>query len=168
MKTGIIPGFVYDCEIIGKDGRVIESFRQENIIPLQGIGFIASLLLGSGAVPTDSWYVGLLNSGFSVNENSTLQGAAAAENTDYTATSNHRKDWDYVYDNEYEITNIASRAEFEFEDETTIYGAFLSNVINRAAHSGGVLLSVASFSSPKTIEAGATLRVKCGITLSTT
>lgn len=168
MKSGLIPGFVYHCEILDRHGKVVDRFKEHNIIPIQGMNRIASLLLGGGATPTASWYLGLLNTGFTVNEDSTLQGATAYENTTYTTTGNARLDWDYVYDNEYSITNVVSRAEFDFVNAATIYGAFLTDLATRSTYATGCLLSVANFSSPRSIDAGGTLRVTAGITLGTT
>lgn len=167
MKACLIPGFIYDCEIVDRHGRVVDQFSEHNIIPIQGMNRIASLLLGGGATPTANWYIGLLNTGFTVNENSTLQGAAGAENTGYTTTGNARLDWDFTYDNKYVVTNLANRAEFTFDNATTIYGAFLTELATRGTYAAGCLLSVANFTTPRAIDAGGTLRVTAGITLGT-
>lgn len=165
MKNGLLPGFMYDCEIV-RAGRVIDSFREENIIPIEGMQFIASLLLDGGAVPTSLWYLGLLDTGFTPLATSTLAQAAASENAAYTTSSNARLGWTHVYDDAYGITNVAAKAEFAFPSGGTINGVFLTNGITRGSSGSSTLLSVANFSTTRTLSAGDVLRITAGLTLS--
>lgn len=165
-RSGLIPGFTYHCEILDKNGKLTEKFAVDNLIPIQGMQRVASLLLGSGASPTSDWYLGLLNTGFSVTTASTLQGACASENVAYTSAGDDRADCTLVYDDAYAISNSASVAEFVFADAATIYGAFITDIQTRAAYTSGVLLSVANFTTAKSIDAGGTLRLTAGLTLS--
>lgn len=169
MNRGILPGFVYTSEILDRDGNVLSKQETKNIIPIQGLQFVASLMLGSGATPTSDWYVGVLNNGLAITENTTLQNVTSYENADYTTSSNARLAWDFTYDGASTITNAVARAEFVFTSARTIYGAFLTNTVLRGAYAGGVLLSVANFSTAQTIPSGGgTLRCTAGIILAST
>jgi hypothetical protein len=169
METnkGILPGFVYGYEIYDKHMNLTDKGEDHNLIPVQGLQRVASLLLGLGAAPVDEWFLGLLDSGYTVNAAATLQGACAKENTSYTS-ADVRIPCDLVYDDAFGISNSASLAEFVFVDAATIYGAFLTDLETQAAYASGVLLSVANFATPKVITAGGLLRLTAGITLSTT
>lgn len=165
MKNGLLPGFVYDCEIV-RNGNVIDRFEEDNILPIEAMQFIASLLLGGGATPTALWYLGLLNTGFLPLADSELSLAAASENVAYTTTSNARLAWTHVYDDAYSITNAAAKAEFAFPSGGIVNGVFLTNGLARGSSGSAVLLSVANFASTRTLEAGDVLRITAGLTLS--
>lgn len=168
-KTGLIPGFKYDIELVRKNGEVID-FSENNIVPTQGFNLIASLLLAlNGVTPTANWYVGLINSiGYVPAADAILSYVAGIESSAYTTTANARKDWDAVYDEDATITNVASKAEFVFPSAATVTGVFLTNTQTRGAHGSGTLLSVAQFSTPREIGAGDTLRITAGLVLQTT
>lgn len=168
MKTGLFSGFKYNVEHVGSDGTVKDSFEKDNIMPIQAMQFIASLLLGGGEAPTALWYVGLLNTGYTPAAGSTLATAAASENTAYTTTANARLDWEFVYDDAYSITNTAAKAEFVFPSGGIVNGVFLTNGATRGASGGATLFSVANFATTKTLAAGDTLRITAALTLSST
>jgi len=165
-KQGLLPGFAYHCEIRDAAGKLTERFKVDNLIPLQGIQRVASLLLGTGATPTSDWYIGLLDTGLTVAEANTLQDVAQNYELDSYTNTGDRAEATLVYDDEYAIDNTGSLAEFTFAASATVYGAFITDILGIGDYATGALLSVANFEDPKSIDAGGTLRVTASITLS--
>lgn len=165
MKNGIIPGFSYLVEVLDKDGNVTESGIEHNIIPGVGKDFIADLIVGSVGSATSTWFLGLIDTYTPVNA-TLMSDAVTNEITTYDEAT--REAWTWVYDGDnYLLTNTASKAEFTFAAEETIYGAFItSNSVK--ANSGGILLSMAAFSSPRTVSAGGILRVTATLAIAST
>lgn len=169
MNTGLFPGFKYLVEVLDKDGNVVDSGIEDNIIPIDGMKYIAdSILANTGrTTPTSSWYVGLL-------ENYTPIAATTMANVYSNEITGNgggydeatREAWTHVYDDEYLITNTASKAEFTFTTGDTVYGAFLTT--NSAFSASGRLLSAAKFSTARVIADGGILRVTISITLAST
>lgn len=167
MKTGLFPGFEYLVEVLDKDGNVVDSGVEHNIIPIQGMNYIAGAILNdNGTTPTENWYIGLLEDYTPVAATRMADiGTAQNEVAGYDEAT--REAWTHVYDDEYLITNTASKAEFTFTTGDTVYGAFLSTVSTKESASG-ILLSAAKFSTARVVADGGILRVTVSITLAST
>lgn len=167
ITTGVLgTGFEYLVDVV-KDGHVEQSGREHNLMPQTSVDFIASLIRGSGASPYSNWYVGVFEGDYlpgSDTKPSDLNGAVA-ESVAYDESA--RPAWTHSYDNSSVISNAASRAEFTFNATKKIYGAFLISASIKGG-TGGQLLSIARFSSPRDVEAGSVLRVTAGIVLTPT
>lgn len=159
-------GFEYLVEVV-KDGRVVDSRIEHNIMPQQSVDHVASLIRGGGASPISNWYVGVFESNFVPDETTTagdLQNEAG-ESTAYD--ENTRPVWENTYDGSSLIANAGNRAEFTMNAAKSIYGAFVVSSQTKGG-TGGTLLSIARFSSPREVEPGSVLRITAGITLTPT
>jgi hypothetical protein len=172
MNELIIPGclaklgFVYHCEVVAPDGRVLSEIVQKNLIPQVGMDLLAGFIRGQGAL-VSNWYVGVYAGNF-VPSSATAAAdlpTNAGEATNYSQAT--RPLWDNAYDGTSVIGNLASRAEFTFAADTRLYGGFL---VSSSAKGGntGTLLSIARFATPQDVPAGSTFRVGVTITLLST
>lgn len=165
-KNGLLPGFTYHCEILDADKNILDAFKVDNLIPIQGMQRVASLLLGTGATTTSDWYMGLLDTGLTIAAANTLQDVATYYELDGYSVDDERATANLIYDDEYVIDNTASLSEFTFAAGTTVYGAFICDILGVNEYATGALLSLANFDESKIIPAGGTLRVTASITLS--
>lgn len=159
-------GFRYDCEILTPSGEIIQS-TDYNLLPQVSIDHIAGLLRGDGTVPISAWFVGVFENNF-VPTNGTTSAdlpGVVGESTAYSSAT--RPTWTHAYDGVSLIDNLSSKAQFTFTAPKTIYGAFLVSSSVKAGNTG-VLLSIARFSTPKTVDVGTVFSVAAGITLVST
>lgn len=159
-------GFTYTVEL-EKDGVVYDRFEEHNIMPQQAVDFIAGLLQGNGTTPLSSWYVGVFEADYTPT--SGVRAADLQTNVGESLAYDEatRPAWVDVYDNAGFIGNTASRAEFTMNSAKTIYGAFIVSNATKGGTSG-ILLSIAKFSSPRSVDPGTILRITAGITLTPT
>lgn len=159
MKEQIPVGFTYTFELL-KDDVVIDEWEVKNVVPLQGINYIASAVFGDVA-PIGSFYI----SAFTNNYLPTLSSVAAdfpsdmGEFTGYSEPTRPvwaRANADGV------ISNETSRAVMTVTASARLYGGVLLSVAAKGSASG-TLLSVARFPSPRDVEAGMVLRVRADI-----
>lgn len=156
-------GFRYDCEILTPSGEIIQS-TDFNLLPQVSIDHIAGLIRGDGTVPISSWFVGVFENNFVPTSGTTsadLPGVVG-ESTAYSQAT--RPAWTHSYDGVSLIDNLASKAQFTFTAPKTIYGAFLVSNSTKAGNTG-VLLSIARFNTPKSVDTGTVFSVAAGITL---
>lgn len=155
-------GFTYTTEIQRHDGRV-ERAEDHNLLPQEAIDFVAGLLRGSEAA-IGNWYVGLF-------ESNTVPDAAfkaadlpslLTECTAYDEAT--RPAWTHSYDGKAVIDSLGNKATFTFNQAKRIYGAFIVSTSTKGG-SGGRLLSIARFASPKDIDAGEPFTLAAGLTL---
>jgi hypothetical protein len=164
QQENVLPlGFVYEGELVDARGEVIRRFTDRNIIPQAGIDTFVGWLRGTDAiVPT--WYVGVYEGNFvptSATTSADIQGSAQ-ESVAYSQVA--RPEWNDAYDGVQLVGNLDSRAEFTFTTAKRLYGGFLISNNTKGAN-GGVLLSIARFSSPQDVPAGSTLRLGLTITI---
>ena len=154
-------GFIWDGELVGPDGQVLQRGRTKNVIPQVGINHIVSLIRGQGT-PVSGWFIGLGEADYvpgRLTDASVLQ-SAVGETQAYSEET--RQPWDDSFDGESIITNLDSRAEFSFTAAKRVYTGFLvSNHVKGSA--SGVLLSIARFSTPYDIPSGSTFRLAVSI-----
>ena len=156
-------GFRYDCEILTPSGEIIQ-FTDFNLLPQVSIDHIAGLIRGDGTVPISSWFVGVFENNYVPTSDVTsadLPGVVG-ESTAYSQAT--RPAWTHSYDGVSLIDNLASKAQFTFTAPKTIYGAFLVSSSTKAGNTG-VLLSIARFNTPKSVDTGTVFSVAAGITL---
>lgn len=166
IESVLGTGFKYLVEV-EKNGVVVDSWWEHNIMPQESVDHIASLIRGGGASPISNWYVGIFESDYVPDETTTagdLQNDAG-ESTAYDEST--RPIWDNSYDGESLIANGSSRAEFTMNASKNIYGAFIVSSQTKGG-TGGTLLSIARFSSPREVEPGSVLRITAGIVLTPT
>lgn len=156
-------GFVYKVEYRDPDGVLQWEEEVNNLIPQEGVDYVAGTILGSVVQVTD-WYVGLFENDYapSASTTSAQLTTPVGETTAYEAAT--RPLWQGVYNDISRLDNAASRAEFVFTADKTIYGGFLASQ-SAKQNAAGVLLSIARFSSPREVETGGSLRVLAGIDL---
>lgn len=166
MSRPLFDGFVFSDEILLPSGELIIGPPTKNKTPQQGIDFVAGLLMGDQA-PISNWYI------FIFEGNYVPTGSEAAsdipgligECTAYAAAA--RPSFVHAYDGVSSIDNLASKAEFVMSADKTIYGAGIVSSSAKAGN-GGVLISLARYSSPKILPAGTTYTVGAAIPLFST
>lgn len=157
----IKQGFEYEFRIRGKSGRIVDSWRQHNLVPASGLAFLARTPFGESA-PIASFYVGLFLGNYTPTAGSSAADipSAMAELTAYSQSE--RPLWDRVYDSGTH-TNDASPAEFTLTQDVVIRGAFLVSSAIKGGNAG-TLLSVLRQPSPKSVYAGSTIEVVASLT----
>lgn len=156
-------GFVWEGEIVGPDGQVLQRGKTKNIIPQVGIDFLVSLIRGTG-VPVSGWYVGVGEADYVPTSGITSAGLQSQVGESQAYSESERPLWDNTYDGVSIITNLDSRAEFSFTTAKRLYTGFL--VANSTKGSAaGQLLSIARFMTPYDVPAGSTFRLGVSITL---
>jgi hypothetical protein len=162
-KPDLLLTFEYTPEIVYPDGRIDVGETVRNIIPQAGVDHVVGLIKGDVA-PIANWYVGVFQGNYTPTSGTTsgdLQTSAQESQAYEEAT---RPLWQNAYDGVGVIDNIANRAVFTFNAARTIYGAF---IVSNSVKGGntGLLLSIARFASPRSVDVGAQLRVAAGLTL---
>ena len=155
-------GFRYDGEIITPDGEIIQ-FSDTNLLPQVAIDHIAGLIRGTTS-PIGSWYMGLFENNYVPTSGVTAADlpGVVGESTAYTEAT--RPAWTNAYDGVSAIDNLASKATFTMNAAKVIYGAFIVSSSVKAGNTG-LLLSIARFSTAKTLDSGSVFTLGAGITL---
>lgn len=162
MKETMTGGFEYLIELV-RNGVVIDSEVVHNLLPVEGINHILNTVFKNSA-PVATWYIGLYEGNYtptSLDVAATFPGTAT-ETTTYVAAT--RAEWVEGTVVTGAVNNSASRAEFTSNANKTVYGGFISSVASKSS-TGGVLMSVVRFSSPKQFDLDTVLRVSAGFTL---
>jgi hypothetical protein len=166
--TGIDFHFTYHCTL-ARDGVIIDSWFEENIVPNVGLNYIFGAAF-TGVTPITSWYVGVQSAAYDCVASDTFATylAAATEVTTYTSATRVAYTPDTIVAGL--VNNSVAPAVFTFNNggTITIAGAFLSSQSAKSS-SSGTLVSAARFSSPRTgIIAGDVLTITCTNTPTTT
>jgi len=167
MSTILGTGLVYRVEVVNEAGVVVDSELVHNIMPQQAVDHVASLIRGGGATPISSWYIGVFESNYVPDSGVTAADLQTNVGESQAYDEAARQPWANAYDGVGFIGNVSTPAEFTMNASKTVYGAFLVSNATKGGTSG-ILLSVARFSTPKTVEAGYTLRVVAGLSLTPT
>lgn len=166
MNSVLGSGLVYRVETI-VNGEVIDVSHEHNIMPQQSIDHIASLIRGGGASPISGWYIGLFENNYVPDPSVTAADLQIAVGESQAYDESSRRDWNNAYDGVGFIGNTGGPAEFSMNATKNIHGAFIVSNATKGGTSG-ILLSIARFSTAKTVEAGTVLRVTAGLTLTPT
>ena len=154
--------FEYEFEHI-RNGEVIDTFRQKNLIPIQGYNHMLDVTC-HGGTQVSTWYVAIYEGNFTPSSTDTAASlpAAAVECTAYAEAT--RPTWNEGAVSGGVVTNVDNKAEFTMNATKTLYGCWLTSVSGKSSTSG-VALSVVRFSTPKTCESGDVFRVTAPVTL---
>lgn len=156
-------GFEYIVEVVDKDGVVTDREVVHNIMPVQGMDHLLSVLLKGGA-QTPNWYIGLFNTPYTplAGDTAATFPGAAGEMSDYASAT--RPLFEGGTPSFGTIDNSAAVTEFEFTTEDTIHGGFIASASAKGSTSG-ILLSAVRFGTPKNVEPTSALRVTAGFSL---
>lgn len=157
---GQVPfGFEYHFEL-ERDGVLVDEWVVHNLVPLQGLNYIAAACFGD-VTAIGSWYVGVFTNNYIPSETSVAADfpATMGEFSGYSEVT--RPAWDRV-NTDGTLSNVASRATFTVTSNARLYGGVLLSSSVKASGSG-TLLSAARFPTPRDIEAGMVLRVRAEV-----
>jgi hypothetical protein len=156
-------GFVYAVELVRPDGSVKDREVIHNLQPVEALDHMMGVVF-KGAVQASTWYIGLFEGNY-VPTPSAKAATIAADATECTAyTPANRVEFVEGASVNGAIDNSATKAEFTFTANKTIYGAFMASSSPHGSTTG-VLMSVVRFASPKVVELGDVLRVTAGNSL---
>lgn len=154
--------FNYIVEHI-RDGVVIDSSEEKNLIPTQGLTHILDVVCKGGS-PVSTWYVAPYEGNFTPSAPDTAASlpAAAVECTAYAEAA--RPTWVEGAVSGGTVTNVDSKAEFTMNATKTIYGCWLASVPGKSSTSG-VALSVVRFAASKAFQSGDIMRITAPVSL---
>lgn len=154
-------GITYDIEQV-RAGAVIDAFQFHNLIPAEGLNHVTGVVL-KGVPQVSSWFIGLFEGNYTPTPSDTAASfsGTAVECFSYLPATRAALVAGAVVGGT--VDNTASRAEFTFTADKTIYGAF---VTPSSAKGGlvGPLLSAGRFAAPKNVSTGDVLRVTASFT----
>lgn len=145
--------FEYEWAIV-KDGKVVETWKQTNLIPTVGLNHMLDVVL-AGATPITAWNVGLFEGNYTpvAGDSMTTFPTAATEMTAYEGATRKAVTFGAAVGG---VSNVTAEVEFVATAAKTVYGGFLASSSAKGATTG-VLASVVRFPSPKVLESGASL-----------
>lgn len=158
-KTKI--GFVYTFRHY-RNGALLETIEQKNLMPLEGINYMLGLLAGGAAYP--AMYVGLYGNNYTPQASDTALTFPSLSG-EISGYSGDRKAFVHIPVAGGTLTNIGNEAEFTFDANVTIHGGFMSSHQTKGSTSG-VLLSAVQLPSPRNFFAGDTISVGAGLEIS--
>lgn len=156
-------GFKYKFEVLDNGIVIAETEFTDNIMPTAALNHVLDVLMGGGAQYLN-WYCGLYEGNWTPLAGSTMTSliADATECTAYSEATRPAFVADAISAGA--IYNTASKAEFTFTSDKTIYGGFMSSGDVKGA-STGVLLSAVRPASSVAVQTGNVLRVTAGLEL---
>lgn len=154
-------GFEYTVELFAPDGRLLDSETRHNLMPRQGLSHIAEVVF-KRAPQAAGWYLAPYEGDYQPQNTDTaaIIAAAATEVTTYTSATRVEFTSAAVVDGA--LSNVANKAEFTFNADKTVRGAFLVSTAPKGGTTG-VLMSIVRFASPKPVENGSVLRITAGV-----
>lgn len=156
MNSEARSGFLWTLELEHADG-TIEREQVHNLIPEEGLNHMQSVVF-KGASQVATWYIALFEGNYNPDGGITAATfpSVATECTAYSPSTRPEFVEGSVVSGD--VDNSASRAEFTFTANKTVYGGVITSASAKGATTG-VLMSAVRFSSPKVCEEGAILRV---------
>ncbi|MNL13504.1 hypothetical protein D3C87_1344130 [compost metagenome] len=160
MTSEIKSGATYTVEVVAPDGTVSQCSVEHNLVPTEGLNYMAAAIF-KGGTQVNPWFIAPFEGVYTPTPGDTAAtiAAAAQESTAYDAAARLEFVEGAVASGA--VDNSANKAEFVFNAAKTIRGVFLVSASPKAATTG-TLISVVRFASPKTVDAGSTLRVVAG------
>ncbi len=160
MNCEIKAGATYGVEVVAPDGTVAQASVEHNLVPIEGLNHMANVIFKGGG-QVNPWYIAPFEGLYTPTPGDTAAtiATAAQESTAYTAAT--RAVFDEGAASNGAVDNSASKAEFVFNASKVVRGVFIVSASPKGANTG-TLISVVLFSSPKTVDAGSTLRVTAG------
>ncbi len=162
MNESLKMGAVYEYELV-RDGVVYDRWTEKNLMPLEGLNHVLGVTL-KGVTQVTNWYALVYEGNYTPVNGDTAATfpASCTETTTYSGATRVAFTPGAVAGGT--VNNSASRAEFTFTADKTIYGGAIVSASAKGAVSG-VLLSAVKFASPKSPATGDILRVTAGFTL---
>jgi hypothetical protein len=149
VSGGLRFGGVWNFEIV-RDGKVIDSFEEKNLVVDEGINHALNVELDALTQITQ-WYIAPYEANYSPVPSVTAATivAAAVECTAYDEAT--RQLFNCAAATSKVITNIANKATFTINATKTIYGMFLAS--NPVKSSGtGTLFAAVKFSAARALQ----------------
>ncbi len=159
LESKSVFGFNYLVEHL-RGGVVIDSEITHNLNPVEGLNHMMGVTFKT-VTQVSKWYLTLYEGNYTPTPDLTAAAfpALATESVAYTPASRVEFIEGVVAGGS--IDNSASKAEFTFTANKTIYGGALLSSSVRGATSG-VIISAVRFTSPKVLTSGDVLRVTAG------
>jgi hypothetical protein len=144
-----------------RDGKQIDEWEFENIVVTEGLNTYLDYTLKTGqAGPV--WYVGLKNTGTPVAGDTMASHGSWTENVTYSDAN--RRTWTPGTVATGSVDNSASKAVFNINGTTTIFGAFMTSN-NTKSGTTGILLGVGDFGASRAVINGDILNVTVTCTM---
>lgn len=155
MDMNLSIGHRYRVECYGADGRLkwVDGF--ENLVVTAGLNKYLDATLKTG-LTTPAWYVGLKGTGTAVAGDTMASHAGWSEITPYSDAN--RPTWTAGTISAGSVDNSASKAVFNINATSTVFGCFMADN-NTKAGTTGTLLGAGDFSASRAVVSGDTLNV---------
>ena len=145
----------YKFECFDKRGRLKWEEEVENLVVTVGRNKYLDATLKTG-LTSPAWYVGLKGAGTPAAADTMASHTSWAEITPYSNAARPAFTPGTIADGS--VNNSGSRATFNVNAATTVYGGFMADDSTKAG-TAGTLLGAADFASARAIESGDTLYV---------
>lgn len=157
----VAAGFAYLTEFYHPNGELIEREYVRNIIPIEGLNYLAGVSI-KGAAQISDWFLALHAANYTPvpGLQASTYAADATEFLGYSEAARVRAVFGTVAGGA--CDNSLSKASFTWNATGTAYGGALLSASPMGAATG-ICLSAVKFPSPKAGDAGAVLNVTTGI-----
>lgn len=161
MKQKIGVKTHYEIECIGADGKLKWKEEFDNLVVTAGLDKLLDATFKTG-LTTPAWYVFLKNSGTPVAGDTMASHGSWTENQTFSNATRPAFTPGTISGGS--VSNTSSKASFNINGSTTIYGAGLvdNNVLSPGT--AGTLYGVGDFASSKSVISGDTLNVTATLT----
>ncbi|RYF45098.1 MAG: hypothetical protein EOO27_42075 [Comamonadaceae bacterium] len=138
----------------------MERMLVKNRVPIEGLNLMAAALFNQGAVPTN-YYIGLWSGAHTTNGAETAADflTQVTEITAYDGSA--RKAWTPGTVTNGGASNAAALARFNFLDDVTVNGMFMSTSAPKGS-TAGAIVSVVKFPSSRSVDPAVYLDVLAG------
>lgn len=151
------PGFVYDIEVLDKNGTLLERERAYNVMPTEILDYMLSASFKQGA-QFGQWYAGLFQGNYTPTGEETMATlpSLAQEFTGYSGAG--RPAITFGAATAGRVDNTASPIELTFTQDVEVRGGFITNGSGKGSTSG-LCASVVRFPTPKRPGVGGVVRI---------
>lgn len=163
MNSQAELGFLYYVDVVAPDGTVSQGEWVHNLIPIEGLNHMMGVTFKS-VTPVATWYIGLYEGNYTPVPGVTAATISSVSTECVAYTPAQRVTFVSGSVVNGALDNSASKAEFTFTADKTVYGGFIVSASPRNATTG-TIISAVRFSSPKVLENGSVLRVTAGNSL---
>lgn len=147
MSNDLKIGGVFSFEHI-RGGKVIDSWEKNNLVTSEGLNYTLGVAVKSGNVST-SWFVDLFKNNVSAVSNMSLATSNSTLNPITTSSVSNLTRPSWVLGNivSGSVSNSESPAKFTFKADTSINGAFITNISPFTGVSGAdsIILAISDF-----------------------
>ena len=153
---------VYKFECFDKDGNLKWVEEIENLVTTEGLNTYLDRCLKTGSGGTPAWFVALKNTGTEVGADTMASHASWTENVTYSDATRQALTLGAIAAGS--VDNSASKAVFNINGTTTIFGAFVTTVSTKSGTTG-ILLGVGNFGASRAVISGDILNVTITFTI---